>query len=281
MVAALLEWKAKEELSNREIDKRSKDAGFRINNTRIGEYEKDEWKELSVRERRHLRRFLAFVSHSTPAKESPTYAEGVEYVAGRLSDLVEDLARITGQSSARQPKPNPGEQPVGPEDLKSRFLAAIADYSDLEVEQHCGLNHETVRQYKKEWPARGPNRASSDKMQAMIEIHEALLEAESIVTGGEIPPRTAGLITLAEALQEDPNFVKEYPKLGWISIADVVAKYWRDLDLLTIHDEFAWLGYKRAHHFDPETASRVTPEDIGLDMDDIFPGDSEQTGSDE
>ena len=201
----------------------------------------------------------------------------LDYVARRLTELLQELDRGVGLLSSLQSKAH--EFSISPENLKHSFLAAIQRYNDLTVERYCGLNHETVRQYRKVWPQRGPTRATTKKMIAMIEIHEEILEEESIVTGKTLPPRAAGLIAVAEEQQADPAFVKKYPKLGWISVADGVAKAWRNLDLMTIHDEFAWLGYKRAHHFDPEEASQVTPEDVGLDMTHVLPGAAEHAGS--
>ena len=210
-----------------------------------------------------------------PAKESPTYAEGVDYVAGRLSDLIHDLSQITGRTVA--PEPNGSESPIdpdgplGPETLKHRFLSAIADYSDLKVQEFCGLNHETVRQYRQgDWPERGPNRASTEKLRAMIEVHEAVLKEQSLLSGEVLPQFAAGLITLAEDQRDDPEFVKQWPDLGWISLADELANTWRELQHMTIYDELVWLGYKRAHGFDPETASRVTPEDVGLERTELL-----------
>ena len=271
LVASLLEWKAKEGLSNREVDQRSEAAAFRINHTRIGEYEKDKWKELSVRERRHLRGFLDFVSSAMPAKESHTYAEGVDYVAGRLADLVDELARITEASAAPAPKPKVDRMPQGSEALRERFLAAISEFTDLQVEDICGINHETVRQYRGgDWPERGPNRASVVKILAMIKRYEAILEESSIVAREKLPPQAAGLIKLAEFLQKEPSFAEKHPRLGWISFADEMAKAARKLGDMTIYDELVWLGYKVATHFDPKTASRVTLEDVELDMSQFF-----------
>ena len=226
---------------------------------------------MPVRERRHLRRYLAFVSHSTPAKESPTYVQGVEYVAGRLSELLDELSRITGQPAAPQDQPKTDAQPASPEALKQRFLAVINLYTDLQVEKICGINHETVRQYDAgEWPKRGPNDATITRMWVMIRHHEAVLEEDAIVSGETLPQYVAGLITFARAYQDDPDFAKRYPDLGWISVTDDMAKALRDRKLLTIYDEFIWRGYKLSQRFDPETATRVTLEDVGLDISDFF-----------
>ena len=216
----------------------------------------------------------------TPPGDSATYSEGAAFVAGRVSALLEELVPITEKSSTQRPKFTAAERPLEGEDLKHRFLAAIEPYNDLDVERFCGLNHETVRQYKAEWPAR-PSQASREKMALMIRIQEANLKEDAIVTGKQIPPQAAFLMTIAEGYKEDPAFFKKHPKLGWISVADGVAKVWRDLGLMSIHDEFAWLGYRRAHFYDPETASPVTPEDVGLNMDHLLPDDVEQAISDE
>ncbi len=206
--------------------------------------------------------------------------KGVEYVARRLSELADELARITGYPPAYQadqeaemmPKGQKADRmPQGPEGLKKRFLAAIHGFTDLEVEEICGINHETVRQWRKSGgPVRTPNRESTKKILVMIASHEAIMREDAILSGEKLPPEAAGLIEFAEDRRDVPAFVKKYPKLGWIYLADELAKAARNLNRMTIYDEFMWLGYKRAHHFDPETASRVTPEDVGINVPKFF-----------
>ena len=104
----------------------------------------------------------------------------------------------------------------------------------------------------------------------MITRYEAILKEDSILTGENLPPEAAGLIKFAEDRERMPAFVEEHPTLGWIYLADELAKAARKRDRMTIYDEFMWLGYKSAHRFDPETASRVTPEDVGIDVDKFF-----------
>ena len=214
-------------------------------------------------------------TQGVPVGDSPTYGDGVRYVTDRLSALVDELAQVTKQSQAPGPNPRAGDEPVGPETLRERFLAAIHPYNALEVERFCGLNHETVRQYKKEWPERGPTEATKEKMRVMIHISDAMDLQDSIIKDKKVPPRANGLITIAEGLRADPEIVKKGPNLGWITVADAFADLWRDMNLRTIIDEFAWLGYKRGLHYDPDTASKLTPEDVALELDDTLPGDAE------
>ena len=104
----------------------------------------------------------------------------------------------------------------------------------------------------------------------MIERHEAIIKEDAILSGEKLPTEAAGLIEFAEDRHSVTAFVEKHPKLGWIYLADELAKAARSLDRMTIYDEFMWLGYKRAHHFDPKTASRVTPEDVGIDVSKFF-----------
>ncbi len=195
----------------------------------------------------------------------------LDYVAGRLAELLKDLNRDVGAPSARAPQPKSHQMPQSPGALRARFLSAIHGFTDLQVEEICGINHETVRQYRRDdWPERGPNRASTAKILAMIERHEVILKEDAILSGKKLPTEAAGLIEFAEDRHSVPAFVEKHPKLGWIYLADELAKAARSLDRMTIYDEFMWLGYKRAHHFDPETASRVTPEDVGIDVPKFF-----------
>lgn len=206
--------------------------------------------------------------------------KGVEYVARRLSEIVDELARNTGYPLAYQASPqadwipkgqNRDRMPQGPEAIKKRFLAAIHGFTDLEVEEICGINHETVRQWRKgDGPVRAPNRESTKKILVMIATHEAVMRENAILSGEKLPPEAAGLIEFAEDRRDVAAFVEKYPKLGWIYLADELAKTARDLNRMTIYDEFMWLGYKRAHNFDPDTASRVTPEDVGIDVPKFF-----------
>ena len=66
------------------------------------------------------------------------------------------------------------------------------------------------------------------------------------------------------------SLAEKHPKLGWISLADEMAKAARKLGDMTIYDELVWLGYKVGTHFDPKTASRVTLEDVELDVGQFF-----------
>ena len=255
----------------------------KIDHQTIGNYRTGRWKRLFPRARRKLEQFLDLI----PATESHTYAAGVEYVADRLAELVDDLGRISGRaapmlSEGKEASTNdPGVGQTGPEALKLRFLAAISQFTDLQVEELCGLNHESVRQYRAEWPRRGPNRASTKKMHAMIERHEAILEENAIIAREKIPENAAGLIKMAEYLQNHPSFSKKHPNLGWISFADAMARHFRDLGEMSIYDELVWLGYKIGVKFDPGTASRVTLEDADFDVSQFLGAGRSSAGSDE
>ena len=126
---------------------------------------------------------------------------------------------------------------------------------------------------------RGPNKATTEKILVMITRHEAILKEDAILSGEALPPEAAGLIRFAEHRESMPAFVEKYPKLGWIYLADELAKAARKRERMTIYDEFMWLGYKRAHRFDPETASKVTTEDVEIDVGEFFNDLDEQADS--
>ena len=90
LVLSLVEWKAREGLSAREVDKQSTEAGFRLNYTRVTQYENDEWKELSPRERRRIRGFMGLL----PAKQSQTYNEGVRFAIGKIESRLDELRAL-------------------------------------------------------------------------------------------------------------------------------------------------------------------------------------------
>ena len=100
----------------------------------------------------------------------------------------------------------------------------------------------------------------------MVNRHEAILKEDAIISGETMPPLAEALIDLAEEMRGDQSFAEKYPDLGWISFADAKAKTERALNNMTIYDDLVWAGYKRAHGFDPKTASQVTPEDLGIDQ---------------
>ncbi len=157
--------------------------------------------------------------------------------------------------------------PHDPESLRRRFLGAIADYSDLEVERLCELNHETVRQYRQgQWPQRGPNSASRAKIERFLRLHEQRRTAAA-TEAGELPPLSEGLISFAEEWRQDSAFTVDYPHQGWIAITDDAACALRSLGLMRYDDEIAWLAYKRAAGYDAESADPVTLADLGLSID--------------
>ncbi len=161
----------------------------------------------------------------------------------------------------------PQMPPHDPESLRRRFLASISDYSDLEVERICGLNHETVRQYRQgQWPTRGPNASTRGKMERFLQLHEQRRTAAA-TEAGELPPLSEGLISFAEQWEQDQEFRREYANQGWISLTEDAVRKLRGLGLVRYDDEIAWLAYKRAVAYDPETADDVSLDDLGLTIE--------------
>ena len=170
----------------------------------------------------------------------------------------------------QEPKPPsqaPSEVPHDPESLRRRFLAAISDYSDLEVERICGLNHETIRQYRQgQWPDRGPNASTEAKIERFLELHERRRTAAA-TDEGELPPLIEGLFAFAEQWKQDQEFRERYPNHGWISITEDAIRRLRELQLVRYDDEIAWLAYKRAAGYDPKNADEVGLDDLGMSID--------------
>lgn len=156
---------------------------------------------------------------------------------------------------------------VDVETLKKVFLAACVDYGDLEIEHLVGINHETVRQYRGgRWPERGPNRATREKMAAMIQIHEASL-VKRIPTGG-LTPLIEGLIVLVEDRLSDAGFVAEYSEAGAVALAEDAVRHLRTQGQMTVQDELCWAAYKRGAGIHPDALLEgVTFDALGLDME--------------
>ena len=179
----------------------------------------------------------------------------------KLSAIREILSMADG------PVGTPLTAPHDPESLRRRFLASIDDYSDLEVERICGLNHETVRQYRQgQWPKHGPNASTESKMERFLELHEQR-RTTAATDQGQLPPLVEGLISFAEEWEQDQAFRDRYPELGWISLADDAMRQLRALGLVRYDDEIAWLAYKRAVRYDRTASSEVGLEDLGLNIE--------------
>jgi len=162
---------------------------------------------------------------------------------------------------------NRPEAPHEPESLRRRFLSAVSEYSDLEVERICGLNHETVRQYRQgQWPGRGPNSSTEGKIERFLDLHERRRTAAA-TDKGELPALIEGLIAFSEEWQNDQEFRERYPKHGWISITEDAIRQLRQLKLVRYDEEIAWLAYKRAVGYDPESADEVGLDDLGMSID--------------
>jgi len=203
--------------------------------------------------------------------------QGMQVAARWMDKMADELrSRATsadgGHTAPRASKPEAtGSQPQGPSALKSGFLTAIKGFSDLEVEQICGISHETVRKWRGDgWPARGPNRDSVAKIRVMIARHDVIIKENAVLSGEKLPAFALGLIEFAQDRKGVEDFCKKHPKLGWLSIADHLANAFRELDRMTICDEFMWIGYKHAHDFDPETASPVTLKDYDFNVPELI-----------
>ena len=185
----------------------------------------------------------------------------VEGVEPRFAEIQRDLPEPTS------PGPFPPGAAHDPESLRIRFLSAISEYSDLEIERMCGLNHETVRQYRGgHWPGRGPNSSSAGKISRFLELHE-LRRTAAATDEGQLPALIEGLIAFAQEWENDEEFRQRYPKQGWISITEDAIRQLRQLELVRYDDEIAWLAYKRAVGYEPERADRVGLSDLGLTID--------------
>ena len=241
---------------------RVSEAGFEVSGRRVRAYEEGTTKRIPLEYVEAVCSAfgtspVVFLSQDASADVTPSETEAERQLAAIREILLGDESPL--QSSSRTPH--------DPESLRRRFLAAISDYSDLEVERICSLNHETVRQYRQgQWPQRGPNAASQVKMERFLELHEQRRTAAA-TEAGELPPLSEGLISFAEEWKQDQEFSKEYPNQGWISITNHAVRTLRVLGLMRYDDEIAWLAYKRAVGYDPELADDVTLDDMGLSID--------------
>ncbi len=241
---------------------RVSEAGFAVSGRRVRAYEEGSTKRIPLEYVEAVCSAFGtspgvFFSQGASGDVIPSETEAERQLAAVRKVLEGDEPSL--QSSSRTPH-DPGS-------LRRRFLAAISDYSDLEVERICSLNHETVRQYRQgQWPKRGPNAASQVKMERFLELHEQRRTAAA-TEAGELPPLSEGLISFAEEWKQDQEFSKEYPNQGWISITNHAVRTLRLLGLMRYDDEIAWLAYKRAMGYDPESADDVTLDNVGLSID--------------
>ena len=248
-------------LSCDEFADRVSDAGFAVSGRRIRAYEEGTTRMIPLDYVEAVCRAFGtspgvFFSHEEFTDMSPSETEAEHQLAAIREILLGDEA--PHQSSSRAPH--------DPASLRRRFIAAISNYSDLEVERICNLNHETVRQYRQgQWPKRGPNAASRIKMERFLELHEKR-RTVAATEAGELPALSEGLISFAEEWRRDRAFCEEHPNQGWIAITNDAVRTLRALGLMRYDDEIAWLAYTRAMGFDPESADDVTLDDLGLSI---------------
>ena len=256
----LRELRSESRLSWDEFAERVGRAGFQVSPTAVRGYEEGRTKKVPLA-------YVEAVCRAVGASPSSFFADDLSEAQVAPDEAERQLAAIrrillesepTGQARS--------EVPHDPESLRRRFLAAISDYSDLEVERICGLNHETIRQYRQgQWPDRGPNASTKAKIERFLELHERRRTAAA-TDDGELPPLIEGLFAFAEEWEQDQEFRERYPNHGWISITEDAIRRLRELKLVRYDDEIAWLAYKRAAGYDPESADEVGLDDLGMSI---------------
>ena len=256
----LRELRSESRLSWDEFAERVGRAGFQVSPTAVRGYEEGRTKKVPLA-------YVEAVCRAVGASPSSFFADDLSGAQVAPDEAERQLAAIrrillesepTGQARS--------EVPHDPESLRRRFLAAISDYSDLEVERICGLNHETIRQYRQgQWPDRGPNASTKAKIERFLELHERRRTAAA-TDDGELPPLIEGLFAFAEEWEQDQEFRERYPNHGWISITEDAIRRLRELKLVRYDDEIAWLAYKRAAGYDPESADEVGLDDLGISI---------------
>ncbi len=241
--------------------KRVGDAGFQVSPAAVRGYEEGRTKKVPIA-------YVDAVCRAFGASPVSFFAEDPRGPKGSPDAAERQLSAI--RRILGEPKPGgPGrsEAPHDPESLRRRFLSAISEYSDLEVERMCGLNHETVRQYRQgQWPSRGPNSSTEGKIERFLELHERRRTAAA-TDEGELPALIEGLIAFAEEWENDREFRERDPKQGWISITEDAIRQLRQLKLVRYDEEIAWLAYKRAVGYDPEGADEVGLDDLHMSID--------------
>ena len=237
------------------------DAGFQVSPAAVRGYEEGRTKKVPIA---YVDAVCgAFGASPTIffAEESHEPPDSSDEAERQLSEIRRILQASTPGGRGRRGTPHE------PESLRRRFLSAISEYSDLQVERICDLNHETVRQYRQgQWPTRGPNASTEGKIERFLELHEQRRTAAA-TDEGELPALVEGLIAFAEEWENDQEFRDRYPNHGWISITEDAIRQLRQLKLIRYDDEIAWLAYKRAVGYTPEGADRVGLDDLGMSID--------------
>ena len=268
--AVLRELRSESTLSWDEFAERVSRAGFQVSPAAVRGYEEGRTKKVPLA-------YVNAVCRALGTSPSSFFADDLADAPRPHDEAERQLAAIRRilQESKPPPSQAPSEVPHDPESLRRRFLAAISDYSDLEVERICGLNHETIRQYRQgQWPERGPNASTEAKIELFLELHERRRTAAA-TDEGELPPLIEGLVAFAEQWEQDEEFRERYPNHGWISITEDAIRRLRELELVRYDDEIAWLAYKRAIGYDPEHADEVGLDDLGMTIDPFISGASE------
>lgn len=257
----LRELRSESRLSWDEFAERVARAGFQVSPAAVRGYEEGRTKKVPLA-------YVEAVCRAVGASPSSFFADdlaGAQVSPDEAELQLAAIRRILLES--KPPGQGRSEVPHDPESLRRRFLAAISDYSDLEVERICGLNHETIRQYRQgQWPDRGPNASTEGKIERFLELHERRRTAAA-TDEGELPPLIEGLFAFAEEWEQDQEFRERYPNHGWISITEDAIRRLRELKLVRYDDEIAWLAYKRAVGYDPENADEVGLDDLGMSID--------------
>jgi transcriptional regulator with XRE-family HTH domain len=244
-----------------EFAERVGNAGFQVSPAAVRGYEEGRTKKVPIA-------YVDAVCRAFGASPTSFFDEDLDGGPGSPDEAERQLAAIRqilrGSTPSSQGRPG---APHDPESLRRRFLSAIAEYSDLQVERICDLNHETVRQYRQgQWPTRGPNASTEGKIERFLELHERRRTAAA-TDEGELPALVEGLIAFAEEWQNDQEFRERYPKHGWISITEDAIQQLRQLHVVRYDDEIAWLAYKRAVGYSPENADKVGLDDLGMSID--------------
>ena len=236
-------------------------AGFQVSPAAVRRYEEGRTKKVPLA-------YVDAVCRAVGASPSSFFADDLDGARGlpdeaeRQLSAIRRILRVSKPAAQGQP-----EVPHDPQSLRLRFLSAISEYSDLQVERICDLNHETVRQYRQgHWPSRGPNTSTQSKIERFLEPHEQRRTAAA-TEEGELPALVEGLIAFAEEWENDLEFRERYPKHGWISITEDAIRQLRQLQLVRYDDEIAWLAYKRAVRYQPESADKVGLDDLGMSID--------------
>ena len=244
-----------------EFAERVGDVGFQVSPAAVRGYEEGRTKKVPIA-------YVDAVCRAFGASPTRFFEEDSGGPRGSLDAAEQQLSAI--RQILREPMsggPVRTEAPHDPESLRRRFLSAISEYSDLQVERICDLNHETVRQYRQgHWPGRGPNTSTQSKIERFLELHEQRRTAAA-TEEGELPALVEGLIAFAEEWKNDEGFRDRYPKHGWISITEDAIRQLRQLQVVRYDDEIAWLAYKRAVGYDPESADEIRLEDLGMSID--------------